>query len=97
MEQSLKEKIGQMNGLGLDIAAFFDKHEDIGQQLTFEESEFIYGVADGLCEDYVMRTLEGKCSLKQFLTPVEDLEAYVDERISELIKVQQKYCTQPVI
>lgn len=92
MEKSLKEKIGEMNYLGLRLAGLIDKNEIDYNSLTDNESELIYAVADGLSEEYVMRNIEGRCSINSMLNnSLEKLEAYVNNRIQELTAIFTKY------
>ena len=75
---SLHERVGQMNTLALRI---------VRNQLPMseKESDIVYSIADGLAEDYVMRTIAGRCSLKQRMsTPLTKLDRYVDDRLALL-------------
>jgi len=85
MEQSLYEKVGQMNCLGLQIADAIDKDSTKQIILSEEDENIIYSVADGLAEEFVMTNIEGRCSLGSMLknTP-EILENYVDAKIQRL-------------
>lgn len=83
MEQSLEDKVGEMNGLGFEI--FDDILKGDQEPLTEEEGNVLFPVVDGLAEGYVMMHIEGRCSLQAMLdnTP-EVLEKYVDDKISFL-------------
>jgi len=89
MEQSLYEKVGQMNSLGLNIALFLDTSESSYELLSDDDRETIYSVADGLAEEFVMTNIEGRCSLGSMLknTP-ETLENYVDAKIQRLTMIK---------
>ena len=92
MEKSLKEKVSYMNYLGLKLARLIDTNTIDYDKLTDKEFEMIYSVADGLSEDYVIRNITVRCSLKSMLenTP-EVLENYVDSKIRGLVKLLKKY------
>ena len=89
IEESLYEKVGTMNMLGNQIHYKLVELETC--PFTDEETDEIYGVADGLTEEWVMNTLEGRCSLQRTLDwGVERVEHYVDEKILTLKKYLQK-------
>ncbi len=92
MEKSLKEKVGYMNYLGIKLADLIDAARIDYNSLTDNESELIYSVADGLSEDYIMRNIEGKCSLKSMLeNSLEVLENYTNIKIQGLTEIFRKY------
>jgi len=90
--ESLQEKVGLMNALALDITDRSKLSQDeIRNKLTDEELDEIYGVADGLAEEYVMRIVEGRTSIKNISnnTP-EVLEKYVDDIIKLIRNATKK-------
>jgi len=92
MEKSLKEKVGYMNHLGIKLADLIDAGKIDYNKLTDKESELIYAVADGLSEEYIMRNIEGRCSIKSMLdNSLEKLEIYVNNKIEGLTAIFEKY------
>ena len=92
MEKSLKEKVGYMNYLGIKLANLIDAKTIDYNSLTDNESELIYAVADGLSEEYIMRNIEGCCSIKSILdNSLEKLEIYVNNKIEGLTAIFEKY------
>jgi hypothetical protein len=91
-EKSLKQKVGEMNGLGLKLANEIDNKSIDGNKLTDDEINILYGVADGLTEDFVNRHIEGRVSLASMdkWTP-EKLEQLVDEKIKTLNDIKNKH------
>lgn len=87
--ESLFDKVGTMNMLGNKIHL---KLVELGVcPFTDEETDEIYAVADGLTEEWVMNTIEGRCSLQRTLDwGVERIENYVDEKIKTLKNYLQK-------
>jgi hypothetical protein len=88
---SLKEKVGQMNGLGIKLANTIEHNPDLFELLTSDETDTIYGVADGLTEEFVMQRIEGRCSLQAMLDwSCDKLEGFVDTRLKELHNIGEK-------
>lgn len=90
-EPSLKDKVGTMNGIALKIAAVIDKDKELVHKLSDEESDELYGIADGLTEEFIMRMISGRTSIAamQRWTP-EKLEDKVDQHMESLKKMAEK-------
>ena len=91
-DSSLRDRVGQMNIAGLDIANMLDKNPNFLLHLTEKDINIIYGVADGLAEEFVMRRIEGRTSITQMQKPVEELDAYVSMHINKLCNIKTKLC-----
>lgn len=80
LEESLEQKIGKMNWLALSMEDIINR---IGQcNLSNVDLDEWCVVADGLTEDWVMKHIEGRCSLKETLKySIEDIEKIVDAKI----------------
>ena len=66
-ELSLEDKLGIMWDLGNNMAIDFEKNGDKERQLTEDESDDVWGVADGLIHKFVMKHVEGRTSLQDKL------------------------------
>lgn len=87
--ESLHDKVGKMNWLGSQI--HYKLIELNSSPFTDEETNEIYAVADGLTEEWVINTIEGRCSLQRTLDwGLERIENYVDEKILKMQNYLQK-------
>ena len=77
---SLKDKLSQLFANANSIANLMNL------DLSEEEKDFVYSVADGLTTKFVINCIEGRCSIQQMIDwPVDKLEDLVDR---ELLRIQ---------
>ena len=90
--ESMKEKIGKMNSLGLYLADAIEYKKIDWRKLSKDEMDNIYAVADGLTEKRIMDIMECRTSISVMLknTP-ESLESNIDLNIKNLINIRNSF------
>ena len=97
IEKSMQDKMIKMHMIAFEIENIMTDSNKIGIdesniKMNDDEMDLLYGILDGLTEEFIMDKMTGHCSLQAMLdNPPEKLESIIDTDIAELLKINDRY------